>query len=216
MQLFRKAPIACMTKTSTTVRTLWALVVPVRWSHDALYLLLNAPDEEQKKQLTRAWQKNKLADLKRIGITVSSFHLDPMIHRNLWQAALVTGVISSAFSWYIIEHTSWKTKGMWYSGLISALTSISTAGLHINALLRLSCMADWEQRLQITLGRPTDDLNGKWRPRTFQPWIWQTPGFMLKLSVILFIVGLAVLVWEQALATGKQWGSDEIKVRVLN
>jgi hypothetical protein len=33
------------------------------------YLLLNAPDEHQKNELTRPWQKNKLADLKRIGIT---------------------------------------------------------------------------------------------------------------------------------------------------
>lgn len=52
-------------------RTCWALVMPVRWSHDVLYLMLNAPNEQQKKELTRAWQKNKLADLKRIGITVN-------------------------------------------------------------------------------------------------------------------------------------------------
>jgi hypothetical protein len=53
----------------TARRMLWALIMHVRWSHDVSYLLLNAPDEHQKNELTRPWQKNKLADLKRIGIT---------------------------------------------------------------------------------------------------------------------------------------------------
>lgn len=61
-------------------------------------------------------------------------------------------------------------------------------------------MADWEDRPRITLSRPIDDLSGQWRPRTVQSWIWQTPGFMLKLAVFLFIAGLAVAIWEQAMA----------------
>jgi hypothetical protein len=81
---------------------------------------------------------------------------------------------------------------MWYSGLSSALTSISVAGLHIYDLLRLSCVTDCEQRLQITLGRPLDDMTGQRRPRTLQLWVWQSSGLMLELSVLLFIAGLAV------------------------
>lgn len=48
-----------------------------------------------------------------------------------------------------------------------------------------------------------------------QPWIWQSPGFMLKLAVLLFIAGLAVAIWEQAMTTELRLGSDELKVRPL-
>lgn len=67
--------------------------------------------------------------------------------------------------------------------------------------MRLSCMANWEERLRVIPGRPIYELSRRRRPRTITPWIWQTPGFMLKLVVLLFIAGLVVAIWEQAMAT---------------
>ena len=125
----------------------------------------------------------------------------------------MAGVISSAFSWYIIEETSWKTKALWYSSLILALTSISTAGLHIATLLRLSCTVDWEATFQVALTRPVDALtSSERRPRFLQLWIWQTPGLMLKLSLYFFIAGLAIMICERAMTAGLKIDSDELNV----
>lgn len=55
----------------------------------------------------------------------------------------------------------------------------------------------------------------EWKPRMLQPWIWGTPGMLLKLSVLWFLVGLAVEVWVEARRVGWGWEEERVKVSFL-
>lgn len=124
---------------------------------------------------------------------------------------LVAGVISSAFSWYTIPTSPWLTRALWYVGLLFSMAAIVTAGVHSAGLHRLGCHPDWHSKLQQTLGvrviqnepihaRRSGEMGDEspWRPRALQPLMWQTPGFLLKLAITCFLVGLVILVWSAA------------------
>lgn len=59
---------------------------------------------------------------------------------------------------------------------------------------------------------PMSHGQGRWRPRLLQPVMWQTPGFLLKLSITCFLVGLLILIWDSARRSGIGWTSDDMKV----
>jgi hypothetical protein len=42
--------------------------------------------------------------------------------------------------------------------------------------------------------------------------MWQTPSFMLKLSMTCFLIGLVILVWDAAERTDVKWMNDDLKV----
>jgi hypothetical protein len=42
--------------------------------------------------------------------------------------------------------------------------------------------------------------------------MWQTPNFLLKLSIVCFIVGLVILIWDTARLDGVRWGNNDAKV----
>ncbi|KAF1353299.1 hypothetical protein BDV97DRAFT_281280, partial [Delphinella strobiligena] len=127
-------------------------------------------------------------------------------------AGLVAGVISSAFSWSDVADAHWLTLAFWYTGLVFAFTSISAAGLCTNALLRLRWHEDIGERVRDVLGYPVDaglGSGGSWRPRAFQPWVWGSPGAMLKVSLLAFLAGLGIDVWVRASRGGLRWGEDQ-------
>ena len=103
---------------------------------------------------------------------------------------------------------------MWYSGLLFAMAAITTAGVHSAGLHRLGCHPDWHSKLQETLGTPSTRQGDRerWRPRVLQPVMWQTPGFMLKLAITCFLVGLIILVWDAAERKDGGLGGDDTKV----
>ena len=89
------------------------------------------------------------------------------------------------------------------------MVAITTAGVHSAGLHRLGCHPDWHAKLRKILGIPLS--SGRWRPRVLQPVIWQTPGFMLKLSITCFLLGLTIIIWDAAKASDVQWDSDDTK-----
>lgn len=191
------------TKLVSIAQALLALVIDLRWSNATLTLILNETDDERRNELLETWVKHRFADLERINIT----------------GVLVAGVISSAFSWYNITTSPWLTRAFWYCGLLFALAAITTAGVHSAGLHRLGCHPSWHSKLQQTLGCiPTSSTQTTrhptpWRPRTLQPLMWQTPGFLLKLSITCFLVGLIVLIWDAARREGGM--SGDVKIAVL-
>ena len=96
------------------------------------------------------------------------------------------------------------------------MAAITTAGVHSAGLHRLGCHPQWHTKLQETLGilidSPGTEQHRRWRPRTLQPVVWQTPGFMLKLSITCFLVGLIILIWDAAERDGLILGNDDRKV----
>jgi hypothetical protein len=121
-------------------------------------------------------------------------------------------VISSAFSWYNTTTSPWSTKALWYSGLLFAMASITAAGVHSAGLHRLGVHPSWQTKLRETLGTPVRNNPTEWRPRALQPLMWQTPNFLLKLSIVCFIVGLVILIWDTARLDGVRWGNNDAKV----
>lgn len=196
-----------------------ALAIDLRWSNATLILILNEADEAQRNKLLEIWVQHRFADLERINITVSRiwFLLASQRAAQTRKGVLVAGVISSAFSWYNITSSPWSTRAIWYCGLLFAMAAITTAGVHSAGLHRLGCHPEWHSKLQKTLGVPTDSPmipgQGGWRPRMLQPVMWQTPGFLLKLSITCFLVGLLILIWDAAKRNGIGWMSDDMKAR---
>ena len=125
---------------------------------------------------------------------------------------LLAGVISSAFSWYNVTESPWSTRALWYCGLVFALAALTTAGVHSAGLHRLACHPDWRDKLQEILGTPINGNLSRWRPRPLQPVMWQTPSFMLKLSMTCFLIGLVILLWDAAGRAGVKWTNDDLKV----
>lgn len=93
-----------------------------------------------------------------------------------------------------------------------ALASISAAGLCSGSLLRLMCHADRATRVQVVMGYQTTPTSDEWSPRAILPWIWGTPGMLLKLSVLWFLVGLCLEIWLSAKRARFSWESDDVKV----
>jgi hypothetical protein len=97
------------------------------------------------------------------------------------------------------------------------MAAITTAGVHSAGLHRLGCHPEWHAKLRRTLGAPVKDDPTRWRPHALQPIMWQTPGFMLKLAITCFLVGLTILIWDAAERSGLRWSSDDTKVnRILH
>lgn len=128
------------------------------------------------------------------------------------QAALVAGVISSSFSWYNIDGTTWVTRSAWYSGLVLAIASVASSAIHTAAFLRMRCSNNVEKRFQKALGRKRDDTQERWRPHSLAPYVLGGPTLYLKLAVFMFLVGLFYELWRAAVAANLSWGSEDLKV----
>lgn len=90
-------------------------------------------------------------------------------------------------------------KAVWYSGLVFAFASISATGLCSASLLRLQCHSQSTAQIRAVVGyRKT--RSSPWKARPLQPWIWGCPGLLLKVSIVLFVVGLGIDLWNLALA----------------
>ncbi|KAM0716770.1 hypothetical protein Q7P37_008215 [Cladosporium fusiforme] len=179
----------------STVHSSAALFVPSQWTHNIIHGFLNARETTQRELLTSVFVETTLSIMNFTSVT----------------SALLAAVISGAFSWYNVEQTHWCTKACWYSGLVFSLASISAAGLCSGSLLRLKCHSDSTSRVRTVVGYPSRSSH-EWTPRMLQPWIWGLPGMLLKLSVLWFLVGLALEIWLAARRAHFNWDDDDVKI----
>ncbi|KAH7090172.1 hypothetical protein FB567DRAFT_284828 [Paraphoma chrysanthemicola] len=132
------------------------------------------------------WRDDKIQELGVVNVT----------------AALVAGVVSSAFSWPTIESAPWTAKAVFYSTLLLAISAIATGSQQSIALNRYGRQPDGLKELQ-------DSIKGTQRgdARPSQLYVWQLPIMLLNISLALFVVGLVILIWAKA-ARSPRWDDD--------
>ncbi|KAL8713654.1 MAG: hypothetical protein Q9225_006720 [Loekoesia sp. 1 TL-2023] len=176
----------------SVLNRLFSLLVPRDWSRQTLERILN--DSQRRDEMVKTYIESELAKMNTTG------------------AALIAGVISSSFSWYNIEDTTWVTRSVWYSGLVLSIASVASSAIHTAAFLRMKCDMNITERFQQALGQKQDSL-GPRQPHVLAPYVLGGPTLHLKLAVLMFLVGLFYELWKAAVHTNLSWRSDDLKVR---
>jgi Na+-transporting NADH:ubiquinone oxidoreductase subunit NqrB len=97
---------------------------------------------------------------------------------------------------------------IWYSALLLALAAIATSAQQSVALTRLGSHLDGLGKILQLIGK-RDGLT-KFTARKLHLFIWQAPLSLLNTSVVMFIIGFAVLIWKGALPI---WSVDNVKMK---
>ncbi|KAL8828788.1 MAG: hypothetical protein Q9170_006444 [Blastenia crenularia] len=129
-------------------------------------------------------------------------------------AALIAGVISSSFSWYNINDTTWVTRSVWYSGLVLAIASVASSAIHTAAFLRIKCDQHVTTRFEKALGRKRKP-HERWKPHVLAPYVLGGPTLHLKLAVFMFLLGLFYELWKSAVNASLSWHSDDLKIAFI-
>ncbi|KAI1124843.1 hypothetical protein F5Y10DRAFT_248379 [Nemania abortiva] len=141
------------------------------------------------------WRDSKLSELTVVNIT----------------GALIASVVSSVFSWSTIEHAPWTAKALFYSTLFMSLTSVAAGSQQSIALYRLGGHEEGLKLLKKLLSNsPTSDNeknSRKVKPSAIQLYVWQMPIMVLNVSISLFLIGVAIVVWDRA-AQQPSWNDD--------
>ncbi|KAK4209373.1 hypothetical protein QBC37DRAFT_324064, partial [Rhypophila decipiens] len=168
-------------------------------TYEPIKSLLNAPTAAEKDLLTATWRDRKLAELSFVGIT----------------CGLVAGVISAAFSWQPVDDIPWSTAGLWYGALLMNLTSICLATQQGVSLNRLSGYSDSLSKIRNLLGSAGFHRQHRVTvtPHWDQLYVWQTPIMLLNVSIILFITGVVILIFETLGSV--EWSDRHLKIIVL-
>lgn len=90
------------------------------------------------------------------------------------------------------------------------LTSICLATQQGVALNRISGYVNSLERLRAMLGTDSSPASTSTTPHWDQLYVWQTPIMLLNVSVILFIVGLIIMVFDEL--ARNLWSERSIKV----
>ncbi|EXA53644.1 hypothetical protein FOVG_01380 [Fusarium oxysporum f. sp. pisi HDV247] len=132
------------------------------------------------------WRKSILSELTVVNIT----------------GALIAAVVSSAFSWPTIDDSPWTTRALFYSALILSLVSVSAGSQQSIALYRLG-----GHDIGLTTLRTLLKGSGKQGASKLQLYVWQMPIMLLNVSILLFVIGLMILIWDRA-AMQSSWDQD--------
>ena len=128
------------------------------------------------------------------------------------QSALTSSVVAGAFSWISIPNAPWTTRAVWYSSLAMALISITTSTQQSILLHRMGSHTEGLDRLQDLLRSRNAVAGVPAKPRPTQLYVWQIPVNLLNISIILFLIGLAIQISAMALARDSKTWTDEKKV----
>ena len=124
------------------------------------------------------------------------------------QAALIAAVVSAAFSWPTIGSSPWTAKAVLYASLILSLGAVSIGSQQSIALSRFGGQQGGLDKLQELL------KNNKATASRRQLYIWQLPVMILNVSILLFLIGLLIIIWNQA--TEQLAWDDDMKVRAAS
>jgi len=116
------------------------------------------------------------------------------------QCALITGTVVQALTWSQVQTPSQLPASLWYGSLVLSLTAICLATQQSVALNRISSYKDYASRIRSLLGQEIvsqdDDKGKRWVPRKLQLYVWQTSIMLLNFGILLFVIGLGVMIFE--------------------
>ena len=167
--------------------------MPWHSSSQAIESILGADDEARRATLEAKWKASKLSELTSVCITVSCEPVRPSLEMSLAdhfspKGALIAGVITNSILWDSVKEGSWTLLGIWYASLIISLTCVTSATQQAIALYRVSSVD-----LLPLIGSYPGERGG-----FVAIYVWQVPVMLLNVSILLFVVGVLILVWEQA------------------
>lgn len=114
------------------------------------------------------------------------------------QGALIAAIVASVFSWPTIISSPWTAKACFYTTLYLSLFAV-TCGFQQNiTLVRYGKDAEGVAMLQKLL-RST---NGKSAGR-LHLFVWQIPIMLVNFSIMSFLMGLSILIWDQTTTSVK-------------
>ena len=151
---------------------------------------------------------------------------------SLSKSALVASVVVGASSWFSAPTDPWTTRAFWSSALLFAMVSIALATQQSIALNRIMNYENSLRRIRSMLGEENpfysnqNSHNGYWgrdekieharmRMRKSQLYIWQTPVMLSNFSILLFVIGLFVKLFQAAVATNGNWQTGDIQVAIF-
>jgi hypothetical protein len=155
--------------------------------------------------LASQWRDDKIQELSVVNVTVSKDIMLIEYRTDRHQAALIAGVVSSAFSWPTIEPAPWTAKAVIYCTLFLSLSALTTGSQQSIVLTRYGRHQEGLEDLKRLLGGKTDG-----EAKRAQEYVWQLPVLLLNVSIGLFVIGLMILIWARA-ASSPDW-DDDMKV----
>ncbi len=87
------------------------------------------------------------------------------------KGALIVTTVKGAFNWMTIGDAPTVLYGLWYSGLLLALISLSVAPQQGVTLHRISSHRDRLLQVRMLLGREKRQMAGVFEPRLTQLWV---------------------------------------------
>ena len=94
-----------------------------------------------------------------------------------------------------------------------ALISITTSTQQSILLHRMGGHTEGLDRLQDLLRSSKTAAGGPAKPRMVQLYVWQIPVNLLNVSIVLFLIGLAIDIFAMAFARDSTIWTDEKKVK---
>ncbi|KAL9597643.1 MAG: hypothetical protein Q9219_005026 [cf. Caloplaca sp. 3 TL-2023] len=174
----------------------FALLVPRDWSRHTLANIINTVEDHRRDEMVKTYIESEQAKMNTTG------------------AALIAGVISSSFSWYNIDDTTWVTRSAWYSGLVLSIASVANSAIHTAAFLRMKCDTDVTERFRQALGKNRKP-HERWQPHALTTYVLGGPTLHLKLAVFMFLLGLFYELWRAAVHVGLSWHGDDLKIAFI-
>ncbi|KFH45568.1 hypothetical protein ACRE_035840 [Hapsidospora chrysogenum ATCC 11550] len=162
---------------------IFGMKLPSSPASEGISLMLNSETPQERDELTRSWRDHKLEELNFVGTL----------------GALLASCLSSTSAWPDVLNNGhkkpWSVRAIWFSGLVFALFSVIIAGLQSMRLHRLSAHRDGLRKIRVGLGRRHSASSDGYQPYRFQVYAWEASQAFLLLSVVLMVLGIAVLVW---------------------
>ncbi|CVL12255.1 uncharacterized protein FPRN_02198 [Fusarium proliferatum] len=159
---------------------------------------LTETDPSRRSLLTKLWLESKLSELGIVSLT----------------SALLIATFCAAFSWYNTSASPWSALACWTSGLVIATGSLGTAAQQTLSLHYLKSYPDFENEICDYVGHNATNAAGNVvkQPAYSRIYILQIPVMMLKLSFVLFLVGLGLAVWDASIKKGRNSAESKIAV----
>ncbi|KAK1759040.1 hypothetical protein QBC47DRAFT_397861 [Echria macrotheca] len=158
---------------------------------DPIAHLLNEPEDDERDRLTLKWRHEIQSQLNVILVI----------------SALIASVVASSLTWpdFALPTGSLGTvltivKALWFSALLFSIVAIASAAQLAMGLSRIAAYSTdlkYTRRMLASLD-PRDPARSTTELSYSKLWMWQIPAVLLNWSTCLYVLGLTILVYEEA------------------